>query len=474
MAKDLKYKATLDTSNFKKGMEESMNQTKKLEDSLGGLSKKIAEGVSIERLAEKAFDSILEFGKGVIEATANYEKFSARLSTLLGGNKDEAEALHTQLVELSSTSGIKLSDLEESTIQLNLFGVAAGKTKELLERFGNISVATGIDTKTLSEQYGRIVEGGSLTSRTLRIFQKEGINLQAELQRQLGLSTEAFDKLLKKGKITAEEVDKAFEDMTTGSGKFAGQIDEYGKTINGQLNKLSTGWEELKINIGKSQTGILSSTLGFFDKMLGYANDYLESKNNINNIFKNAGLGGANEQEVGAQGRIEQIIKSATSDKDSFGNNLSKQNQQMNIADAAKSFHTLYKEDIDIISHRLNPGKYMETLADKIEGKRLERLGEGKSTSDLQREALQFKGAFDKLNTSYNINQKPGDKTNLSTVSTPEEKEKVKENITINIGKLVERLELHTVTLKEGTDEIQRIIADAIQQAVYGIKLNYK
>ncbi len=60
------------------------------------------------------------------------------------------------------------------------------------------------------------------------------------------------------------------------------------------------------------------------------------------------------------------------------------------------------------------------------------------------------------------------------SLQAPDKKETVRENITINITKLVETLSLHSVTLKEGTAEIQEIIANTLQQAVYGVKLNYK
>lgn len=63
-----------------------------------------------------------------------------------------------------------------------------------------------------------------------------------------------------------------------------------------------------------------------------------------------------------------------------------------------------------------------------------------------------------------------GKKTNVGIPSTPDKKEIAKEAITINITKLVESLNLHTVTLKEGAQEIKEIIGTAIQEAVYGVR----
>ena len=65
------------------------------------------------------------------------------------------------------------------------------------------------------------------------------------------------------GKIGFKDVEGAFKDMTKEGGQFFNLMDDQSKTVGGRLSNLSDSWEQLKVNIGKSQSGILSGTVTF-------------------------------------------------------------------------------------------------------------------------------------------------------------------------------------------------------------------
>lgn len=461
----LEYDITSKNDGFKKAMKENLESVKTLDKAFegvnkkisggGGLTESIAKGIGIERIAERAFDKIMEFGKGVIEASLNYEKFSARLSTLLNGNKEEAEVLHQQLVELSSVSGIKLGDIEEASIQLNIFGVSAGEITESLKHLGEISIATGIDLKTLSEQYGRIVETGNLTNRTLRSFQKEGVNLQAQLQKDLHLSAEAFDKLLKKGQITAEEVNKALTEMTTAGGQFAGQMEAQLATTGGKIAHLGVAWEELKINIGRSQTGLLGSTLSFVNSLVDSLNRGEKAMSLISESFKKYGAQDFNFYEKYIVSPLSKIgmmfgmhpVKGGYAEEQEYASSMEKQfyNPEGGKGETLKNISSLS----NIIANLYQD----KTLSDK----------------ERQRSVSILQGIIDEDKSLLKlISEKKPDKK--EGAGAPSEKETTRESITINIDKLVETIELHTTNLKESAGEIKNIIAEVLQEAVYSTK----
>lgn len=462
MASILEYITRLNNSDFKKGMKENKEATESLDKAVGSLKQKMehgglagefAKGLGIERIAEKGLEMIKDFGKEVLEATANYEKFSARLSTLLNGNKEEAEVLHKQLVEISSASGIKLSDLEESTIQLNIFGVAAGRTKEVLEQFGNISIATGIDVKTLSEQYGRVVEAGALTSKTLRVFQKEGVNLQAQLQKDLGVSADGFKKLLDAGRITTEQVNKAFEEMTTGSGQFAGQMEAAGNTINGQLNKLAANWEELKINLGKSQHGIIAGTISMFSSMVSNANETVEAFDRVSTALEKAGKKLSFWQNLRAGlgfGGQTQVLSSWDTALQSFKSGTLEEQR-----DSYASLHTVLAAQERGMA---------ELLKDKIKN--------ADKIDTLDKAIAITKGKIEEVAGKLATSAKKTDekKEKLVPEKPISDKETARENITINIAKMVESLYITPANLKESSAEIKKLVADIFAEAVNSVK----
>ena len=65
------------------------------------------------------------------------------------------------------------------------------------------------------------------------------------------------------------------------------------------------------------------------------------------------------------------------------------------------------------------------------------------------------------------IENKEPEKTKIAK---PADKETVKENLTINIAKMIEHFDLHTVTLKEGSQEIKSIIQAVMQEAVTSVR----
>lgn len=464
----LEYITKLNNSEFKRGMKENLEATKHLDGAFDGLTSKIAKGMSIERLAEKGLDMVMEFGKGVIDATVNYERFSARLSTLLNGNKEAAETLHNSLVEISSASGIKLADIEESTIQLNIYGVAAGNITDTLKTFGQISIATGIDLKSLSEQYGRIIEAGAVSSRTLRIFQKEGIDLQGQLQKNLHKTGDAFDEMLKKGQISASEVTRAFEDMTTGSGKFAGQMEEQAKTLGGQLNKMGTTWEELKVNIGKSQTGILSSTITWLNSMIDGFNKYYEAKNLIDK--SNASGFSFVEKYLSPNNgysplvsELDKLTKHSPTLGEKHGENADLQLNR--ITSQLQSSFPKSEKPGQMAYNNLN----LESIEKYITGQA--KVQNGFLTAEQNRYLSVIKTMIDENKASLAGLSNKTNKADKTKIETPAEKETPRENIVVNITKLVETLEVHSLNLREGAQEIKEIIAATLQEAVYGVKL---
>jgi hypothetical protein len=440
MSTDLKFKATLDNSSFKKGMAENVDATKRLDSAFDGLTSKIAAGFGIERLAEKGLSMISEFGKSVFEATANYEKFSARLSILLGGNKEEAGALYEQFVKFSSLSGIKLADVENAGTQLINFGLAPGKVTSSLEMLGEMSVKSGQDLDTLAKQYGFAIEKGALNARQLRQWQKEGIDVPGQIRKDLNMSAEAFAAYSKKHEITATQLTTALTELANSTG-YKGQLAALAETTTGQLNKISTQWEELLVNVGKSTTGIVHAILSIADKVLGALGKDVEAKNFISDAGIKQGLLGDPETIAKAlviESKLHEITEGENADK--------------KIAVAIRGFEKLISD-----INKAEQGKMAQSDVNSAE-----------ITKSLYVQAIK------QLKINQDLNKAPGTTSERKDAAiTPiSEKEKVRENITFNITKLVETLSIHSVNLKEGADEIKKIVSDTLQTVVYGVKNN--
>jgi hypothetical protein len=79
--------------------------------------------------------------------------------------------------------------------------------------------------------------------------------------------------LVTDGKVGFKEVEKAFQSMTAEGGMFFNMMAEQTKTTGGQLSMLGDSYEQLKVNIGKSQTGIIASTVKWANEFVSKMSD---------------------------------------------------------------------------------------------------------------------------------------------------------------------------------------------------------
>jgi len=86
----------------------------------------------------------------------------------------------------------------------------------------------------LAMNYGQVITQGKLTSRELKDFQVNGVPILDELAKNAGKSKEEIQNMISSGQISANDVTRAFETMTSGGGKFADMMATQSSTLSGQ------------------------------------------------------------------------------------------------------------------------------------------------------------------------------------------------------------------------------------------------
>jgi hypothetical protein len=79
----------------------------------------------------------------------------------------------------------------------------------------------------------------------------------------MGVPSEKIQKLTEAGEVGFAEIEQAFKNMTTEGGRFAGYLEEYMKTFEGQVSMLTDVWQK--------STGALTS--GMFESLKGIVAD---------------------------------------------------------------------------------------------------------------------------------------------------------------------------------------------------------
>ena len=189
-----------------------------------------------------------------------FQQLEVAFTTLLG-NKEKADALMAEMVDLAAKTPFDLRGVASGARQLLAYGFAAEGITDTLTRLGNVAAGLGLPLERLTYLYGTTAVQGRLYARDMLQFTSSGIPVLQELANMYGKTTEEINKMVSDGKIGFEDVRKVIENMTNEGGKFYNLMQEQSKTITGLISNLGDALDTMFNDIGKSQEGIISDVL---------------------------------------------------------------------------------------------------------------------------------------------------------------------------------------------------------------------
>jgi tape measure domain-containing protein len=452
--KDLFSKTMQGAANQVKGLDSKMSA---LKSSLGGLGSLVAGAFAV--------GSVVSFGKAVFASLDNFQKFHASIKTMLHGNENAAKALEMQLMNLAKTTPFEITEVQNASKQLLAYGFKAGNVVDTMRTLGDVSAGIGAPLGDIAYLYGTLKTSGRVTLMDLRQFAGRGIPIYEVLAKRLNTTTNAINKMVHDGKLGFKDIEGAFKDMTKEGGQFFNLMADQSKTVGGRWSNISDTWEQIKVNIGNSQTGIINGTLDFIGKMADALNTKLSAQNFLDDAMKktkqkftfldhmyaNLGVtslsGGLRGFEAKAAEYQSVVTGGMGSQKDI------KQNLEY-FQEANRLSKEKYARDKDLASYEIRSGLI------------------GQSISSLR-------GGLDMLKSKENptlgANGKTlggGEKSTSKTLGSGTEVTGQRpQSLTINITKLVESLNVQTTNLTEGAGKIKEMVSKHLLEAVNDINL---
>lgn len=269
-------------------MQGAASETKRLDSAMSKLDGRLSTmGKAVAGYF--AFSSIKDFGSAVIDSLKNYEYFSASLRTLMYGDALTAKSLEKQLISLAARTPFSLVDVQQGTKQLLAYGFQAGTLIKNMEMLGDVSSGVGAPLTDIVYLYGTLRTQGRAYTKDIMQFTGRGIPIIKELAKQFKVSEDKVQGLVEAGKVGFPQIEKAFKDMTKEGGQFFGMMNAQTKTVGGQLSMMGDNWEQLKVSIGKSQRGIIASTINWANTLLGRFQAVIENGNKLEEAFDRFG-----------------------------------------------------------------------------------------------------------------------------------------------------------------------------------------
>ena len=474
MDKNLEYKLSL-KDQFSKTMQGAVNSTKKMDDGMTRLSNRlnsIGSGIAAIGLV----GMMKSFGGAVIDSLKNYEYFSAGLKTMLHGDANAAAALQSQLVTLAKTTPFQLTEVQDASKQLMAYGFKAGEVVKTMTTLGDVSSGIGAPLGDIAYLYGTIKTAGRVTLMDLRQFAGRGIPIYETLAKRLNTTTKAIGKMATDGKLSFKDIEGAFSDMTKEGGQFFNLMDSQSKTVGGRLSNMGDAWEQLKVNIGKSQSGIISSTISWASSMLDQLNTVFSSVNSIGEAFAKAGIKMSLWDKISSSANIANtLLNPALADLSKGHNQRLQENLDKKVTKGGENKLSALQTDAELkkLRSQYNVAFAQKKITEKefTESKAIINNALGK-VSGLITNFDSTKGLSASAGGGLDANGEPKDKTSKSlgtgTEVTGNRPQSL--NITINDG-LVKEMTISTTNMSEGSQKIKEMVSKALLEAVNDVNL---
>ena len=234
---------------------------KSVESSYGAL----ADTIKATFAAYSAGEAI----KFIFNAQAEVKNFDTALRQMTSSNYERIK-VQADLIELAKKSPFTVQEINQYAKQLIAVGVEASNTTKVITQLGNAAAVLGGPDVLgrLVYVYGQVQAAGKLTSQDLRQFTETGFPLITQLSEMLGKQQKDVRAMITDGAISAEMVNKAIEQLTTGAGRFAGLMQSATTTVVGQFSMLKDRAFLMAAQVGDSLSGMATGVIKVFGGLL--------------------------------------------------------------------------------------------------------------------------------------------------------------------------------------------------------------
>lgn len=182
-------------------------------------------------------------------------------------NKDEADRLWQQTIQLAVRSPFQVKELVTYTKQLAAYRVESDKLYDTTKMLADVSAGLGVDMNRLILAYGQVKAANYLRGTELRQFSEAGVNILAELAKYFteveGRAVSVGDvfERVSKRMVTFADVEEIFKRITSEGGIFYNMQEVQAETLKGQISNLRDAIDIMLNEIGKEGEDAMKGTI---------------------------------------------------------------------------------------------------------------------------------------------------------------------------------------------------------------------
>lgn len=213
-----------------------------------------------------SIDSIKGYVDRLVSVRKELELQHRSLAVLIQ-DRQEADALWNQTMELAVKSPFRIKELVTYTKQLAAYRIETGKLHDTTKMLADVSAGLGVDMNRLILAYGQVRAAEYLRGTELRQFTEAGIPMLELLAEQMekvkgkSVSTADVFEMISKRMISFKQVDEVFKSITSSGGMFYQMQEKQSQTLSGMISNLHDSIDLMLNDIGKANDGILKTSI---------------------------------------------------------------------------------------------------------------------------------------------------------------------------------------------------------------------
>jgi len=268
------YKQTnREIKNIQNSMKDVQKQSRSLMDISGQLARRLALVFSVSQ--------ITGYVKKLIEVRGEFELQQRSLQAILQ-NKDEANRIWQQTVDLAVRSTFRVKELVSYTKQLAAYRIESDKLFETNKMLADISAGLGVDMQRLILAFGQVRSAAYLRGTELRQFTEAGIPILeqlaqyfTELEGRAVSVGDVFERVSKR-MVSFADVEEIFKRMTSEGGTFYRMQEIQAETLKGMWSNLKDSVDIMIDSIGRANEDTLKGSLKFVKELVDNYKDLVD------------------------------------------------------------------------------------------------------------------------------------------------------------------------------------------------------
>ena len=255
---EVRLQVIIDSSSAEKEVSNISKKTQELSSKFTQVGKTMTVGITVPLTA---------IATAGIKYNASMETYLANLTTLLGGNQQEAQKLLNTLKEMAATTPYETTDLVKATQKMMAFGISASDSLEYLQIIGDIAMGDANKMDSLTLAFSQMGASGRASMEDINQMIDQGFNPLTIVAQKTGESMADLRDRVSHGGVSFQEIAGAMKTATTEGGIYFDSMDKASQTTAGKISTLKDDFNSALGSMTESLLPFVTSAVEKFSKL---------------------------------------------------------------------------------------------------------------------------------------------------------------------------------------------------------------